>query len=188
MSQNKVLLDTNAYLRLAQNIRPLLFVEFGGKKHCLYVIDEFENEFSRSSRLKNKFEWVNDAEYKENRKYKLTVSNKEKKEIEIAEDVIDNLYKELTISPVDIKALAIAYVKEIKLITDDTDMHVVATELEVDCIGTLKLLKLMLDNNHISLEKVIEIAEHWNYIKDLPLGYKKFKEEFKQLFGKDIEL
>ena len=33
MPQSKILLDTNAYLRLAHNLHPLLFQEFGKKKY-----------------------------------------------------------------------------------------------------------------------------------------------------------
>lgn len=53
MAQNKILIDSNCYLRLAQSIHPLLKNEFGkGHRYCLYVIDGFEGEFFKSSRLK----------------------------------------------------------------------------------------------------------------------------------------
>ena len=40
--QSKILIDTNAYFRLAQSIRPLLKVEFGDEEYCLYVIKELQ--------------------------------------------------------------------------------------------------------------------------------------------------
>lgn len=64
MPQTKLLLDTNAYLRLAYTFHPLLFVSFGGKKYTLYVIEDFQKEFNRQSRLKRKFPWVNKNQFK----------------------------------------------------------------------------------------------------------------------------
>ena len=55
MAQRKLLLDSNAYLRLAQSIHPLLFVEFGEDRTCLYLTEDFEREFARSRRLGTKF-------------------------------------------------------------------------------------------------------------------------------------
>ena len=37
MPQSKILVDTNAYLRLAKTIRPLLFMPFGDNEYCLYI-------------------------------------------------------------------------------------------------------------------------------------------------------
>lgn len=37
MPESRILLDTNAYFRLAQSIRPLLNVQFGEKNYNLYV-------------------------------------------------------------------------------------------------------------------------------------------------------
>lgn len=67
MPQNRILLDSNAYFRLAQSIRPLLKQTFGKEKYCLYVIKELQNEYDKNPRLKSAFHWVNDPEYKENR-------------------------------------------------------------------------------------------------------------------------
>ena len=62
MAQQKLLLDTNAYLRLARSIHPLLFVEFGEDRTCLYLAEDFETEFARSRRLHSKFPWVDEPE------------------------------------------------------------------------------------------------------------------------------
>jgi hypothetical protein len=43
MAQSKILVDTNVYLRLAQSVKPLLFVPFGDKQFCLYVIPELNS-------------------------------------------------------------------------------------------------------------------------------------------------
>jgi hypothetical protein len=59
MPQGRILLDSNAYFRLAQSIRSLLNSPFGEKKYCLYVIKELQAEYEKNSRLKSKFPWVN---------------------------------------------------------------------------------------------------------------------------------
>lgn len=78
MPQTKLLLDTNAYLRLAFSIHPLLFVSFGDKDYTLYVIEEFQFEFEKQSRLKKNFNWINEQKFKENRLKPLTMSKKQK--------------------------------------------------------------------------------------------------------------
>ena len=71
MAQQKLLLDTNAYLRLARSIHPLLFVEFGEDRSCLYLAEDFEREFARSRRLRSKFPWVDEPEYRDSRQIRL---------------------------------------------------------------------------------------------------------------------
>ncbi len=44
MAQSKILVDTNAYLRLAKTIRPLLFMPFGENEYCLYILPELNEE------------------------------------------------------------------------------------------------------------------------------------------------
>ncbi|MCK4967023.1 DNA-binding protein, partial [bacterium] len=63
MKQSKILLDTCSYLRLAKSIHPLLNQTFGNDHYCLYVIEEFQKEYDKNLRLRNKFAWVNDTEY-----------------------------------------------------------------------------------------------------------------------------
>ena len=66
MPQSKILIDTNTYIRLAQSIRPLLFMPFGESEYCLYILQELNDELS-NRRLKSKFPWVDEGEYEENR-------------------------------------------------------------------------------------------------------------------------
>ena len=86
MPQRKLLLDTNAYLRLARSIHPLLFIESGEDQTCLYLIEEFEREFARSRRLRGKFPWVDAPEYQENRSVRLQIGRKERRAIQTAID------------------------------------------------------------------------------------------------------
>lgn len=52
-----VLLDTNAYLRLAKRIRPLLGVPFGQKGYVLTILADVEDEVHASGRLRYRFPW-----------------------------------------------------------------------------------------------------------------------------------
>ena len=78
MPQSKILIDTNTYIRLAQSIRPLLFMPFGDSEYCLYILQELNDELS-NRRLKSKFPWVDEGEYEENRKHFPTIGRKQKK-------------------------------------------------------------------------------------------------------------
>lgn len=51
MTQSKILVDTNAYVRIAKTIRPLLFCEFGENQYCLYIIPELNNELQNKLRI-----------------------------------------------------------------------------------------------------------------------------------------
>jgi hypothetical protein len=75
-----VLLDSNAYFRLAQSIHPLLRQPFGPPPpYSLFVLDVLDREFASNRRLQNKFEWVNQKEYREDRgtgKYEVNGSSR----------------------------------------------------------------------------------------------------------------
>ena len=55
-----VLLDTNAYLRLAKRIKPLLGIRFGQKGYVLTILKDVEDEVHRSARLQEYFPWFDD--------------------------------------------------------------------------------------------------------------------------------
>ncbi len=73
------------------------------------------------------------------------------------------------------------YVLQIFLVTDDGDMISVANEFGVKIMKTLELLKLMLDCAHITMRKIREIGEYWEYDDDIP---KNFNKDFLRIFGK----
>ena len=62
-----VLLDTNAYLRLAKRIKPLLGVEFGQKHYLLTILKDVENEVHRNPRLKFHYPWFDDPSFAKER-------------------------------------------------------------------------------------------------------------------------
>ena len=182
MSQCRILVDSNAYFRLAQSIHPLLNVVFGNKRYCLYVIKELQIEYNRNPRLKNAFSWVNDPEYTKNRSRVLEITREEKAEIKRAYDFILDYVNSVHpgVSKVDALCLAHAEQLHIPVVTDDEEMLTVAGEYGITAYKTLALLKLMLDCHHIGIEKIREIAGYWIYLNDRP---KDFKTDYEKLFG-----
>jgi len=63
MPTKNILLDSNAYLRLANSFHPLLHEPFGKDRYALYLILEFQKEFDKNPRLANKFGWVTGGQF-----------------------------------------------------------------------------------------------------------------------------
>ncbi|MDH4266077.1 MAG: DNA-binding protein [Deltaproteobacteria bacterium] len=180
--QSEILVDSNAYFRLAQSIHPLLKCEFGKARYCLYVIKELQEEYDRSPRLRNSFHWVNDPEYKENRAGQLIISKKQAKNIEHTYQFVLGFVRSASpgVSRMDVRGLTCANVLNIPIVTDDGDMLVVAKVFSIRTLTTLELLKLMLDCKHIDISKVREIASYWEYLNDKP---RLFAQQYKRLFN-----
>jgi predicted nuclease of predicted toxin-antitoxin system len=182
MPQTKLLLDTNTYFRLAKSIHPLLDTVFGEPNYCLYVLKELDIEFSRNKRLQSKFSWVDENEYLNNRRKKLSLSKKDKRAIDLTVDMlrqhkVDHL---LSVSDIDILGLAYGHVLGICVVTDDTDMLELANVFGIRTQKTLNLLKLMLDCEHVDSHKVKQIVAYWEYIGDKPAN---FRQDYISLFG-----
>lgn len=184
--QTKYFLDSNSYLRLACSIHPLLSMEFGKEKHCLYVCAQLEQEYKWSARLKTKFHWVNEAKYIANRKRKINLSNQQKTEVSETVEFLTAFVLDMDFpstetipSEVDLQVLAVGSVLGIPVVTDDRAMHRVANYYGVAAYSTLELLKIMLDCGHIQSERIIEIGYYWIHEKDTPA---RFGEEWKRLF------
>jgi len=184
MPLSRILLDSNAYFRLAQSIRPLLGAPFGKKKYCLFVLKELQIEYDRSPRLKGVFYWVNDPEYKDNRSNVLEVTREEKREIHRAYDCILDYVRNVhpDVSKVDVRCLAYAEQLCIPVVTDDEEMRQAAEEYDIKTLNTLELLKVMLDAKHIDMVKVREIVGYLEYQHDMPRIIKK---DYKKIFGED---
>ena len=86
MTQSKILVDSNAYFRLARDIHPLLGRQFGHKKYCLYIIEGFEKEYLHSGRLQTKFHWVAEEKYSFNRQKRIVLSRAEKNRLSETKD------------------------------------------------------------------------------------------------------
>lgn len=169
MPQSKVLVDTNSYLRLAQTIRPLLFLPFGDREYCLYILPELNDELS-NRRLKSKFPWVDENEYTENRKHFPTIGRKQKNTIKVNFEFIWDYVQSDLPGPSRVDALYIAYALElgIPVVTDDQDMTELAVAFEAQVMPTLELLKIMHDSDHTNLKTIKGIVDYWLAIGDCP--------------------
>jgi predicted nuclease of predicted toxin-antitoxin system len=190
MAQTKIIVDTNSYLRLAQNIHPLLGVPFGKKENTLYMHSELNAEFRASSRLQSKFQWACEPDFVDNRRRPLSLSKQQKVEIEDTFEymwsfVQDEFHRKRQKGPsrTDTKIIATAATLEIRVVTDDQDMIELAEMYGVHHLTSLELLKLMLDENYIDLPMIERIVEQWQYENDTPNA--KWKEEYSRLFGHD---
>jgi predicted nucleic acid-binding protein len=179
MPQSKILVDTNVYLRLAQTIRPLLFVPFGDDEYCLYIIPELNKELL-NRRFETKFPWIDEEEYRENRKFFPNISNKQKKSIKDTFEYIWDYVVTILPGPSKVDVLYIAYALELEvpMVTDDKDMTQLAQEFEANVMPTLQLLKIMLNCGHTNMKTIDGLIKYWRYIGDRPANmesdYKKY--------------
>jgi len=160
----------------------LLNNTFGKDEHCLYVLKEVDIEFSRSKRLQTQFAWVDEEQYQANRKKKLTLSNKDKKNIELTVDFLrqHKIENKLSVSNVDILCLAYGLVLNVDVVSDDADMLELANTFGIKTKKTLELLWLMLECDHVDLKKVRQIVAYWEYISDKPGN---FRQDYIEIFG-----
>ncbi|WP_412471785.1 DNA-binding protein [Halobacteriovorax sp. RT-1-4] len=192
MAQSKVSIDSNSYFRLAQTIHPLLNVEFGEEKYCLYIIDGFEGEYYKSRRLKSKFYWAKSNEYEGNRDRRISRSKKQKKEID---NIFEHIWEasqnyeyeggensqiedKLPPGPVDCDALAVAKVLNIPVVTDDEDMTMLGMEFDVKMWSTLKLLRVMRDCHHIQNSTVTSLVRYWKETNEMPWLFRTHVTEY----------
>ena len=179
MTQSKILVDTNAYLRLAKTIRPLLFNPFGGNGYCLYILPELNTELTHK-RLVTKFYWIEEDEYLENRKHFPVISKKQRKEIDLTFSYVWGYVQTDLPGPSKVDALYIAYgiVINILVVTDDQDMTALAHVFEAKVMPTLELLKIMLDCGHTDMKSIDGLVDYWRHIGDRPanldIDYERF--------------
>ncbi len=189
MAQTKIIVDTNSYFRLAENIHPLLCQPFGDEAFTLYMHAELNAEFRSSPRLRTKFSWAATGEFRENRKRSLSISNQNRVEIDntfeyMWEHVEEEFHEQRGKGPsrTDTLIIATAAVLDIRVVTDDQDMIELAEMYGVHQITSLELLKLMLDHRHIGFAEVERVVSQWQHDKDTP--YANWKSEYQRLFGK----
>lgn len=182
-----ILLDSNSYFRLANQLHPLLNNPFGKFNYRLYVHEDLETEYARNARLKVKFNWVNEQKYIDNRRAPLNLSRVQKKE---ADDTYNHLEgvkedKDLGTQYYDLKCLAKAITLRIPIVTDDADLLILANIFNASKMSTIKLLSFMVAPKFINEEKVVSIFKEWILIKDFP---KNRKNDLNKLFRLDYEL
>ncbi len=177
-----ILVDSCSYFRLAQDIHPLLKTPFCEEKHVMSVIKELNDEYNKNPSLKHKFFWVNEPEFVENRKQCFRLNQAQKSDINntfyfLRETARDEKYG---VSRIDLIALCYALVLSIPVVTDDTDMLMLAKEYEIKTFTSLEIMRLLLDCEAITMREIRAIAAFWIYLKDTP---KSFKANYKNLFN-----
>ncbi|MEX2524766.1 MAG: hypothetical protein WD750_07390 [Gammaproteobacteria bacterium] len=193
-----VLLDTNAYLRLARRIKPLLGVKFGQKEYSLTILKDVEKEIHRSPRLQYYFPWFDhDALAKERLAGRVRLSKDEKLRIEAAQSVLrahvlENVEAYISRghtppSTTDCFCLAFGMVRPAIVTTDDLGMHQLAGEFELSVWHGHELLRKMRSAKLINNEQIQEIYTALENNNDLPESWKRVKHTvFKKIFGPGI--
>lgn len=185
-----ILLDSNAYFRLAISIHPLLNVEFGKPPpYRLYVLVDLDVEYARSPRLRNKFEWVRQRAYREDRAARqYRASGKIAKQVDMAISFLAQFAhtRGVVVSPVDLKALAVGHVRGYPVVSDDGGMAKLADEVGIECWPLLKLLKLMVDEKRIVQDDVLQILEYLKHEQDLPTSNRdRIRRDYREHFGEE---
>ena len=187
-----VLLDTNAYLRLAKRVKPMLGVGFGQKNYVLTILQDVEDEVHRNPNLQFKFPWFDDQVIAGERlATRLRLSVAERKSLEVARSVLRGYvlsnsgnYKTPP-SNTDCRVLAFGQIRTAIVVTDDLSMHQLASEFSIPVWHGHDLLRRMLTAKMITNDQVREIFEALEVNGDLPETWRKAKHtEFVKIFGK----
>lgn len=159
-----VLLDTNAYLRLAKRVRPLLGKPFGQKRYVLAVLEDVETEVHRSPRLRFNYPWFDGdaALSKERLAQRLRLSRDQREQLDAAASflhdwVLQDVRRFTTggrspPGPTDCRVLACGQVCPAIVVTDDLGMHELAAEFDIavwhgfELLAKLRTAKVVTDD------------------------------------------
>lgn len=190
-----LLLDTNAYLRFAKRVKPLLGEPFGNKGYTLTILAAVEEEFSRSPRLRERFPWFVEAEFATERLAKqFRFSPAERAELAAATSVMresvlsdPGRFKNPP-SAVDCRVLAFGLIRNAIVVTDDLSMHVLAAEFELPVMHGHDVLKRMLSAKKINKAQVREIYDMLAANGDLPATWERDRDVlFPRIFKREAE-
>ncbi len=190
-----VLLDTNAYLRLAKRIKPLLGKEFGQKKYVLTILKDVEDEVLNNPRLKFHYPWFEENEgIKEERlakRFRFSIDQKGK--MDVVTSILKRHAEENAVqytskgrsppSSTDCRCLAFGQIRPAVVVTDDLGMHKLSSDFEIKVWHGHELLKKMLSAKLIDKEKVREIYDALEFNDDLTKSWRDAKDTaFKKVF------
>jgi hypothetical protein len=191
-----VLLDTNAYLRLAKRVRPLLGKPFGQKSYVLTVLKDVEDEVQRNPRLRHDYPWFGaDSLATERLAHSPRLSAQEKTTLAAVTSLLHGLVqsdpgKFMTKgrsppSRTDCRVLAFGQIRPAIVVTDDLGMHELAGMVGLNIWHGPELLKKMLSAKLIDNELVREIYAALEANNDLTATWVAAKHStFAKLFGK----
>ena len=195
-AQTLVLLDTNAYLRLAKRVRPMLGVAFGQKNYVLTILKDVETEVHRNGALKFKYPWFDGEEVSAERGAKqVRLQAEEKAQLDAAQSVLHGWVlmnpvayttrKRSPPSSTDCRVLAFGQIRDAIVVTDDLGMHQLAADFRITVWHGHELLKKMLTAKLITNDQVREIFEALELNGDLTETWREAKHSiFSKIFGK----
>ena len=191
-----VLLDTNAYLRLAKRVQPLLGKKFGQKDYVLAVLRDVEDEVNRSPRLRHNYPWF-DTENLVNERlaHTLRLNANEKATLAVATSILQGLVQtdpgrfttkgRSPPSPIDCRVLAFGQIRPAIVVTDDLGIHELANMVGISIWHGPELLKKMLSAKLMTNDLVREIYEALEANGDLTVTWVEAKHNtFAKIFGK----
>lgn len=178
-----VLLDTNAYLRLAMRVRPLLGVPFGQRRYILTILEDVETEVHRNPRLRFHYPWFDgDASLSDERLAKrLRLSPDQREQLDAAANFLhDWVLQDVSRFTVggrsppgrtDCRVLACCQVCSAVVVTDDLGMHDLAKDFDIsawhgfDLLAKLRTAKVVSDDRvreiYAALEANADLTATW---------------------------
>jgi len=192
-----VLLDTNAYLRLAKRIRPIVGIVFGHKGYVLTIHKSVEDEVHRSARLKSLYPWFDGKEFANERLAKqIRLSAEEKASVQVAQSILHGWVLsdpgKYTCAgrsppgPTDCWLLALIQVKPGIVVTDDLGMHTLANDFNISVWHGYELLNKLRAAKMVDGPLVREIFEALEVNGDLPKSWRAAKHTvFWKIFGRN---
>lgn len=190
-----VLLDTNAYLRLAKRVRPAVGITFGQRGYVLTVHKSVEDEVHKSPRLRAKYPWFDADEFANERLAKqIRLSADEKQSIEAAQSVLHgwvlsdiDRYTSGGRSPpgpTDCWLLGLAQVKSAIVVTDDLGMHELAKDFGISVWHGYELLDKLRSAKVVNGALIKEIYDALEANGDLTRSWQEAKHTvFTKIFG-----
>lgn len=190
-----VLLDTNAYLRLAKRVRPFVGLKFGQKPYLITILKDVEDEVHGGARLKYQYPWFDSNEFANERLSKsMRLSPTDRANMQIAQGILHGMaqsdltkYTTEGRSPpgmTDCWVLAFGHVKQAIVVTDDLGMHALAKEFGITIWHAFELLDKLRSAKIVSRELIVEIYEALEVNRDLTDTWLKAKHTtFVRIFG-----
>ena len=190
-----VLLDTNAYLRLAKRVRPAVGIKFGQKGYILTIHKSVEDEVHRNPRLRAAYPWFDGQEFADERLAKqVRLNAEEKASIEAAKSVLHGwvladptVYTSGGRSPpgaTDCWLLAFGQVKPAIVVTDDLGMHALAKDFGIAIWHGFELLDKLRSAKVVDAPLIREIFDALEANGDMPKTWHEAKHTvFLKIFG-----
>ncbi|CDW95052.1 MULTISPECIES: hypothetical protein [unclassified Thiomonas] len=190
-----VLLDTNAYLRLAKRVRPVIGIKFGQKGYVLTIHRFVEDEVRRNPRLRANYPWFDGPEFASERLAKqIRLTADEKTSIDAAQSVLHGWVLADPDSytsggrsppgPTDCWLLALGQVKPAIVVTDDLGMHALANDFSITVWHGFELLDKLRSAKAVDAPLIREIFDALEANNDMPKTWLEAKHTlFMRIFG-----